>query len=285
VGDLRDENESLKDQRMELISRAREQVAVRNGLNQEFRSLITQVRDLRAKRDELNRKVKELKTQRDGYRARVTEERQRLEKLEAEVEDFSKRVSGSYSKIREEMKQIEWKIQTNPLTPQVERPLIKHLSGLESELAVHEKLKRMRDRVLECRATMTGLRIKAQEVHGELTALADESEKVHLELTKVAEQASLKKKEADEAHRSFVEAKTMLDSQQEKFIGNLVKIKEIRDQARVEFEGTRMHMEKERVRKEREVREKLASSGSEKMQKGRKISLDEFKALMEKGKI
>jgi len=59
---------------------------------------------------------------------------------------------------------------------------------------------------------------------------------------------------------------------------NLVKIRELRQQ--IAESGPLS-----RLRKAQEVREKLEKSGAEKLEHGKRLSLEEFKALMEKGAI
>ena len=100
----------------------------------------------------------------------------------------------------------------------------------------------------------------------------------HKKLIEVAASASAVKAEADKAHAAFVEAFRGADNAHKEYIANLVKIRELRQQIATSGQLTK-------VRKAQEVRERLEKSGGEKLEQGKRLSLEEFKALMEKGAI
>jgi uncharacterized coiled-coil DUF342 family protein len=94
----------------------------------------------------------------------------------------------------------------------------------------------------------------------------------------LAASASAVKAEADKTHAAFVEACKSADETHKQYVMNLVKIKELRQQ--ISETG-----QLSKLRKGQEVREKLEKSGAEKLEHGKRLSLEEFKALMEKGAI
>jgi len=275
---LRESNGRFIEQRETLNRKARELLEKRNKLNEEFRKLAAEVKELRARRDELNSKVKELKSSRNVAREAAVSEREKLEKLSDRSRKISERVEGSPRKALEEFNRLEWKLQTTILTSKAEKEFIRRLKELEGQVLVAKKVQEYRDKITGTKAAIGGRRLQAQSLHEQMTKVVDESEVIHNKLVEMAEAASRVRSEADQAHAEFVEACKGADNAHKEYITNLVKIRELRQ--RISESG-----QYSKLRKAQEVREKLEKSGSEKLEQGKRLSLEEFKALMEKGAI
>jgi uncharacterized coiled-coil DUF342 family protein len=275
---LRDSNVHIVEQRETLNRKAKELLEQRNQKNEEFKRLIAEVKTLKARRDELNRKVKELKGSRNVARDAAVAERERLEKLRNRSDQLSERIDGNPRRAVEEFNRLEWKMQTTTLTPKAEKELIKRLKELEAQVLVAKRAEALRDKILGTKATIGGRRLQAQSYHEQMTKVVEESEVIHKKLVEVAAAASAAKDEADNAHAAFVEALKGADNAHKEYVTNLVKIREIRQL--IAQSGPIA-----KLRKGQEVREKLEKSGAEKLEQGKRLSLEEFKALMEKGAI
>jgi len=275
---LRDSNSRLIDQREALNRKARELLEKRNRLNEEFRKLSAEVRELRARRDELNLKVKELKSSRNLARDAAVSEKEKLEKLADRSRKISEKIEGSPRRALEEFNRLEWKAQTSILTPKAEKEIIRRLKELEGQVLVAKRAQDLRYKIMGSKATIGGRRLQAQSLHEQMTKVVEESEVIHNRLVEIAASASAVKAQADQAHAEFVEACKGADSAHKEYIANLVKIRELRQQIAESGQYTKL-------RKAQEVREKLERSGGEKLEQGKRLSLEEFKALMEKGAI
>ena len=278
ISALRESNVRLVEQRETLNQRTRELIEQRNKLNEEFKRQIAEVKTLKARRDELNRKVRELKASRNVARDAAAAERERLEKLRDKSVQLSERMDGNPRRAVEEFNRLEWKIQTTPLTPKAEKEMIKRLKELEGQVLVAKRAEALRYKIVGTKATIGGKRLQAQSLHEQMTKIVEESEVIHKRLVEVAASASAAKAEADKAHAAFVEALKGADNAHKDYVMNLVKIRELRQQ--IAQSGPMA-----KLRKGQEVREKLEKSGAEKLGQGKRLSLEEFKALMEKGAI
>lgn len=278
INALRDSSVSLVEQRENLNHKAKELLEQRNRLNEDFVRMIYEVKTLKLRRDELNRKVKELKASRNVARDAAVTERERLEKLKNRSVAISERLEGSPRRALEEFNRLEWKMQTSTLTPKAEKELIKRLKELEGQVLVAKKAEALRYKILGTKATIGGKRLQAQSFHEQMTKIVEESEVIHKKLINVSASASTAKVEADKAHGAFVEALKGADEAHKGYVMNLVKIRELRQQ--IAQTGPMA-----KLRKGQEVREKLEKSGAEKLGQGKRLSLEEFKALMEKGAI
>lgn len=275
---LRDSNSRLVDQREALNKKAKEMLEKRNKLNEEFRKLTAEVRELRTRRDELNRKVKELKSSRNLARDAALSEKGKLERLADKSRKISERIEGSPRRALEEFNRLEWKVQTSILTPKAEKEIIRRLKELESQVLVAKKAQDLRYKIMGSKATIGGRRLQAQSLHEQMTKVVEESEVIHNRLVEIAASASEVKAQADQAHAEFIEACKGADKAHKEYIANLVKIRELRQQIAETGQYAKL-------RKAQEVREKLERAGSEKLEQGKRLSLEEFKALMEKGAI
>jgi len=275
---LRASNNRLIEQRETLNRKARELLDHRNKLNSEFKRLVAEVKDLKVVRDDLNQKVKELKASRNLARDEAAAERQRLEKLKDKSVKISERINGNPRKAVEEFNRLEWKMQTTPLTPKAEKELIKRVKELEAQVLVAKKAEDLRYKIMGTQATIGGRRIQAQSLHEQMTKVVEESEVIHKKIVELAANASAVKAEADKAHAAFIEAIKGADDAHKQYVTNLVKIRELRQQI---AESGPLG----KLRKAQEVRERLEKSGAEKLEQGKRLSLEEFKALMEKGAI
>ena len=278
INALRESNVRLIGQREAMNREAKELLEQRNKLNEEFKRLVVEVKDLKARRDEFNRKVKELKASRDVAQETAQAERERLEKLRDKSIKLSERMNGNPRKAVEEFNRLEWKMQTTPLTPKAEKDLIKRLKELEAQVLVAKKAEDLRYKIVGTKATMGGRRLQAQSLHEQMTKVVEESEVIHKKLVEMAASASAVKAEADKAHGAFVEAFKSADEAHKQYVMNLVKIRELRQQVAQSGQLSKL-------RKAQVVRERLEKSGAEKLEQGKKLSLEEFKALMEKGAI
>lgn len=278
INALRESNLRLVEQRESLNRKTKELLEQRNKLNEEFKRLVAQVKDLKTRRDELNRKVKELKGSRDTARDAAVAEREKLEKLKDKSVKIAERINENPRKAIEEFNRLEWKMQTTTLSSKVEKEMIKRLKELEAQVLVSKKAEDLRYKIVGTKATIGGRRIQAQSLHEQMTKVVEESEVVHKKLVEVAASASAVKAEADKAHSAFVEAFKGADNAHKEYVANLVKIRELRQHIAASGQFTKL-------RKAQEVREKLEKSGAEKLEHGKRLSLEEFKALMEKGAI
>jgi len=278
ISALRESNIRFVEQRESLNQKARELLEQRNKLNEEFKRLINEVKSLKARRDELNRKVKELKGSRNVARDAAVAERERLEKLRNKSDELSERIDGNPRRAVEEFNRLEWKMQTTTLTPKGEKEIIKRLKELEAQVLVAKRAEAIRYKIMGTKATIGGKRLQAQSYHEQMTKVVEESEVIHKKLVEVAASASAAKAQADQAHADFVEALKGADNAHKDYVTSLVKIRELRQQ--ISQAGPMA-----KFRKAQEFREKLEKSGAEKLEQRKRLSLEEFKALMEKGAI
>ncbi|HID17798.1 TPA: hypothetical protein EYP26_05845 [Candidatus Bathyarchaeota archaeon] len=145
------------------------------------------------------------------------------------------------------------------------------MRNLEAKLSIQKLAFELKEKMKELREEVSILSSMGDEAHKKLIQRAKESEAYHGRMLKLIEEAKKVKEEADEAHRNYVKVKNELSELQMRYIGCVAKIKGL----------------KRRITKQREAREgeEAVKGAMRKLKDGKRISLDEFKILMERGAI
>jgi len=265
---------SYRARRNQLDDQAKLLARKRDELNEQFQKLKEQIQQLKEKRDSLNLQVRELKAKREEAKKKLDAKRNEADSIKNTILKLEKRASGSYSGLKKRMQELEWKIQTNPLSAKEEARLIAQIKELESQVVVHDKIRELRDRMIMLQAEINAARLSANGAHEKLSKIAEESEVYHEKMIEVVKQASDLKFMADEAHLSYTQIKREADEAHLEYI----RAKELKQRIITEDQMTRF-------KKQQEVKKKTEDMAEEKLRRGEKLSLDEFRALVEKGVV
>ncbi|MBS7645056.1 MAG: hypothetical protein QXR65_01890 [Candidatus Bathyarchaeia archaeon] len=275
---LYEEISHLKSERERLSSQVEQLLNERNKYNEEFKRGKDVVKELKQKRDAINAEVQELKQQRDNARREASIKRQEIKEITGQLSQIKLNPRGRSRDTAAELERLEWKVQTTSMTPEEERLLISRIAELERRLQLQQKVEGLKARLKELRRIVRELDGRGDSLHERLMKAVEESERYHREMMKLVEESSVIKVKADEAHRRFLEAKNALKTVQDRYIALLATVKSLR---RREAEARRRGEEE----KLRELRRRLEAEAEEKLRRGEKLSFDEFKILIEKGKI
>jgi uncharacterized coiled-coil DUF342 family protein len=248
-------------------------VRERDALNADVKRTSEEIRQVRAKRDLLNAKVKELKIRRDELREVASQKRQVLSKLLEQAKGISEQLQGSVSELSRQIKNLEWFLQTNPLSTKAERNLVAKISALEVDLVKHKGLRNVKDKLFQLRVEVGGLRLQAQATHEELTRVAEESEKIHQQMQELVKVLVIRKKDADAKHGEFLEKNQERRDAIADLKANLERLDNIRAQI-----GEAKTIPK---LKGEQLKMKYKEAANEKVRTGGKLSFEEFQALME----
>ncbi|MCJ7771200.1 hypothetical protein MUP37_06470 [Candidatus Bathyarchaeota archaeon] len=249
----------------------------RDALNARSRKLWEEVKDLKGQRDELNEKIKKLKEERTKLNTEVIPKRQELEALRKKMDDLPLQ-TGNMRFIAKRIEELDWQIQTNSLTPTQEKELISRIKVLEEQMLACKENEVIKDKHLLLRASFSAIRIAANSLHEKIVELAKHSQELHEKMLEKIKEAEALKPEADEAHQKFSNLRSQADEAHKCYSEAVANAKAIRLQIRQEQEKE----EKSRI-------ESAMTVGTEeairKLKEKRKITLDEFKILKNKGLI
>jgi uncharacterized coiled-coil DUF342 family protein len=157
---------------------------------------------------------------------------------------------------------------------QEEKRLIESVKQLETYLNTYKKIDQHAKRVTELRKELETLEATAESAHRELTEMAKRSQESHAKMmAKINESKSIKG-EADSLHSAYVQAKEQVKPLHEEFKRLTEHRKKLRDALREEDDKRKKNVEKA-------LKEKLEGQARNKLQRGEKLSWDEFKLLVD----
>ncbi len=266
---------------------AKEHAEKRDKLNEQGRKLRQEIDALEKERDSLNIRVKTLKQHRDEARTKSHPIIEKIREHRQKIIDLKEKAPRrSRAQVQKELEDIEWKIQTTSMDMQEEKKLMVDVKQLEIQLNAHKKIEKQNEKILELKKELETLKKEADAAHQELTATAQKSQEIHANMIAKINEAKNLKAEADRLHAAYVQAKEQTKPLYEE-IRRLVEQKqgltEQKRKLRVEEENLQKSMRDEDIKKkketEKELKEKLGSQAKDKLQRGEKLSWDEFQLL------
>ncbi len=294
IANLRSQIATLKDQVNKADSESKKQVEKRDQLNEQTRKINLEIRDIKKQRDEINQKVQALKQQRDEVRVKIKPIMDEIQAINEKKEELKKKAPRVRQKdIQEEINKIDWKIQTESLDLQEEKRLVGEVKLLETQLSGYKKIEKQNKKIAEHIQERKVLDAQADKFHKELSEMAKKSQELHESMiTKIAE-AKKAKEEADTLHKGFIENKEKIKALlvdiavltgQMLGLQNTVREqnKELREKEMVVRAKEKEQMSIQRNKKlldEQALKTKLGAQAKEKLNKGEKLSWNEFQLL------
>jgi uncharacterized coiled-coil DUF342 family protein len=266
---------ALKEQANKANAETKTHAEKRDQLNEQFRKIRQEIYELTNERNRLNETVKTLKQQRDEARTKIRANIEEIKTRRQKLMELKKKTpQQSHQELQKEFTDIEWKIQTTSLDLQEEKELIENVKQLETQLHVYKKIEQHNQKITELQKELDTLKTKANAFHQELSATAQKSQETHANiLTKISESKKIKS-EADSLHKAYLQAKEKVKPLHDEIT------KLIEQKAKLQ---STVHEEDERKRKtaEHTLKEKLGVQAREKLQRGEKLSWNEFQLLSE----
>jgi len=270
------EAERHKQSRDQLNEETKRWVETRDELNAKVRELIDEASKHRENRDKLNSNVKEAKALRDEWNKKVSEMNESVMQLKKET---MPRNGPPISKLKKELKALEFKQMTSVLTTDKERELIDLLSEKQSEIRERENYLEQNAEIKDAVKNLREARENAEEHHKQVGVLAEQAQAEHDIMIELYENADELRKRADEAQEKFIESKLKADEEHRKHIEN---IRQVHDYDKI-IAGLRQKVRKARKRKEETEAKKEAEEIFEKFRNGEKLSTEDIMTLQKSG--
>jgi uncharacterized coiled-coil DUF342 family protein len=301
IDELRSQIAVLKDQVNKADMESKKLVEKRDQLNVQTTKLNNEIRDIKKERDEVNRKVHALKLQRDKVRVKIKPIMDEIQAINDKKDELRKKMPHIRQKdIQKEIDKIDWKIQTETLDLQEEKRLIGEIKLLETQLSGYKKLEKENKKIAEHIHERKALDNEAETFHKELSMSAEKSQQLHESMiTKIAEVKKVKE-EADTLHKGFIESKektrnlyveiAVLTGQMLGLRNTLreenkeLREKEIAKRSKVMAERqkereTADEIKNQKLLDEQVLKSKLGAQAKEKLDKGEKLSWNEFQLI------
>src|SRR3989338_6133312 len=177
----------------------------KEALSAKIKESIRKIKDNKAKRDSFTNEVKELKLKRDLLNKELSSKSSELEKLKKERAESSKSfdVKDSPSMIKKQMDKLEFKIETDTVSFDKEKELMKKIKTLKKDYDKLSILQESNKNVREALDAVRKLRRESNEIHKSIQEKAKESQVLHEEILKISAEIDKFKAEEEDAFRKF----------------------------------------------------------------------------------
>jgi uncharacterized coiled-coil DUF342 family protein len=245
----------------------REQAAVltsirkdRDVLNDKVKALSDEVRKVKTERDELNKKVRDEKAKRDD----INNQASSLRKVfRSEFGDApAKKGSFELQKLRKQVKDMRWEIETKGFSFAEEKKRSKVLSELEKKLKKLEKFDNARLSVVKQDKN-------ARDFHSNVIEFSKQSEEVHQKLIGFYENLKQAREKADAKHNEVVEAIDKIKKLEVDHEVDLKRFNEIRDS----INDTREEWEDQNLEESKKSAKERSAEAFAEFEKGGRVDL------------
>jgi uncharacterized coiled-coil DUF342 family protein len=251
--------------------------ARRDGLNARVKELNSKAAELRKKRDEMNSKIAELKAMRDNLRGQGKEFNEKIGELKKMRDELNTTARGRLDTL-EKAYTDELNIFLNadiPLEHEINvydrlLELGKRLEATKKANIVHSEISVEYDRAKEIYTDMDSL-------HAQIQTLAQESQKYHEEMIKIYNEVDTLRKEADSYHAQLSEKYRNISPLKNKISALKNEMPKLRDELGAYLERMKDYQLARDEQKNKGKREQA----KEKLNKKERLSLDEFRILVE----
>ena len=202
-GKLGQESLAFKDRRSQLNAEASKWVAKRNELNRATEELIDKAQEFKKLRDESNKNVAQSKKKRD-------ESNEKNNQLYARIDDIRKKYNltgeRSIRDLRREMDHLEFRQQTEVLSPDKEKQLVDKIAALCAEFKGRKEQLEKNEELRKLLEEAQALRDQASGYHDQVIRFAELAQECHDKMIATFKEADQTRAEADAAHKEFVKA-------------------------------------------------------------------------------
>jgi len=257
----------------ELSMESEKHLKERDAIHERIREIKTRnneaIEKIKALREEINSLREKLKSLSPELQKKRMEKEQLIQQLRPLKQD-----SLGESQIIKRIKELEERIETEPLRPEDERRLYEEIKRLGKMLAETRKREELSGRLKTVKDEAANLRSDAQSIRETLTGKVEELNKIREVIKTVRDTIGELKPEADSHHQAYLDAKKKMQVVEAEIILLSSRLSELQDMVRKQ-------KEEQARNRENAMKERLRSQAKQKMSAGGKLSFEEMKLLLE----
>ena len=251
--------------------------AKRDGLNARVKELSPMAAELRKKRDETNAKISELKTMRDRLRGIGKEFNEKIGELKKTRDELNTTARGRVETLEKAYSEELNLFLTADIPLEYEINIFDRLNELNQRLIATKKANEVHSEISSEYGKAKEIYTDMDSVHEKIQTLAAESQKYHEDMIAKYNEIDALRKEADSYHSQLSDKYKGIAPLRKKVGALKAEMPKLRDELGVYLEQMKEHQlvrdEQKNEGKREQAKEKLNKSG--------RLSLDEFRLLVE----
>ncbi len=256
---------------------------VRDQKNLEAKTLFEEAKTSKERRDQINEEVQVRKQMRDILREDADKIGKRLVELGSQMKNVG---VPRNKRVGDKIRKLERQLETTPfLTKEMEKSTLQQLEELSSEFERIEQFKGIRSEFRDIQNKLRYMQTEIKTYHTSVTTLAQESQIHQEKMIKSSKQARVIKEEADGIHAEIIAMSTSINAIRKELDGLTGAVKKLSGELGQEIQAAR---KARKVEAKRVIERKMDAKAEDiltKYKEGNKLTLDEFKVLMERGLI
>lgn len=268
----------LQDQLRIMSKESGEMRNQRDKLNDEVKNLAGEGRVLRQKRDSVNKMIKDLKTEKKKLIKKVKPLTKDIKETKSTRDELNKSARGTDEKLEEIFEKTLETLKTDTEVPlDKEIHLFNRLFDIQERLKQAKKASELHQKVVSTYSKVKELDGSLDMLSDEIKSLSNESEKYHKQALEVYSKLDDAKKQANEIHQKLMEEYSKMDPIRGQMDGLRNEIKKLRE----DLAPYTDELDQIRSQKEEEKKALNIKQAKEKLEKQKRVSLDDFRALFD----
>ena len=250
--------------------------------SKEIRKIIGDLKSSKIKRDELTVVVKKHKVSRDELNKKIKKQVSEMKVLEKEKDAIVKKhnIQGDPIQIRKQIDALEYKLETNVMSFDKEKALMKEIKDLQKSHKEADKVSSVWKKIRDHSKEIEKLKNEANVFHRQIQVQAGQSQEKHeviIESSKIIKDLKKKEKESMDKFLGLKEKFNEANTKLKKELGEINKL----------YEKLQMNKEKLKVvRKEKQDKtlEQKRKEVDKKLKTGKKLTNEDILAFQSQGK-
>lgn len=234
---------------------------------------IQKIKDNKVKRDFLTQEVKELKLKRDIINKEITSKLSGLAGLKKEKMSLAKSLNIKEPfGIKQDIEKLEFKIETEPMSFDKERSVMKKIKELKKLYASASIIIEVDNKIKETSATIRKTKKEANDIHKPMQEKAKQSQLLHEEILKISGEIDKIKIDEEESFKNFFDLKKQFNEANAQLKEKLKLMDEVKTSLdKISYER------RERKRREQELFLKSKEEEvNEKIKRGEKLTTEDL---------
>lgn len=225
-------------------------------------------------RNRLTQKVKILKKEREKFHKERMEKIEEIKKLKLNREELLKKYGAKedISQIRRKINRLDEKIETEPMSFEKEKGIMKNIKTLRKSLKEMKDVTDVIDSVKKLSREIDNIRKDGNKKHGEIQKIAIESQTHHEKVLTLSKEMDSLRKDENNVYKKFFEFKKKFDDVNNELKKKLYEVNRLSSEA--EWRKEKKTKKKKYIEKIK-IREKEINV-EKKMRRGEKITTEDL---------
>src|SRR3989338_1487703 len=204
----------------------------KDEISKKIKESIQKIKEGKTKRDYFTQEVKELKPKRNSINKEITAKLKEFDNLKKEKISLAKSldIKETPSKIKQHIEKLEFKIETEAISFEKEKELMKKIKGLKKLYGESSIIEEVNKKMRNISDEIKKMRKEANESHKSIQEKARQSQIMHEEILKISAEIDKIKVDEEYAFRKFSEFKKKFNGVNEQLKEKLKEMNHVKEQ-------------------------------------------------------